>query len=190
MKHLKKAQDLLNKITSYSFRKLIAALWDEAEQTVTYLLKEYNIKPVIVGGLAVQHFGYRRMTEDIDILISREAYTHLEQEGKIKFGQLKTKPGVQIDVLTEGKDNNPDPETVRDGDSLYPTFEGLIYLKLLSGRDKDKADVTELLKINGLEPELYYKVVHFLPDNLITAFDERWRSALSEVESGKGPERL
>jgi len=180
MKYLKKVMNLLNLVQNNSFRKLLASSWKDAEEVVKYLLEEYNIKPVIVGGLAVQQFGYRRMTEDIDILISRKDYDYLIEEGKIKFGQLKIKSGVQIDVLTEGKDDNPDPEFVRDGDSLYPTFEGLIYMKLLSGRDKDKGDITELLKINGLTKDLHDRVINFLPAGMVSSFEERWNVAIIE----------
>jgi len=169
----------------YSFNHILASLNDEAERIIEYLLAEYDIRPVIVGGLALQKFGYRRLTEDIDLLLSRRDYNFLVDEGKIRYGQLKIKPGVQIDVLTEGKDENPDPEVVRDGNSLYPTLEGLIYLKLLAGRMKDKADVVELLKINSLSPNLYRKVANFLPDDLIPFFIDCWDTASKEINRPK-----
>jgi len=65
----------------------------------------------------------------------------------------------------------------RDGDSYYPTLEGLIYLKLLARRMKDKADVVELLKIHG---QSYHQVRSFLPADMLTLFDELWETAKSE----------
>jgi general secretion pathway protein N len=125
-----------------------------------------------VGGLAVQHHGVERLTEDIDLLISRVAYDELVQEGKIKFGQLKIMPGTQIDVLTEGKDRNPDPEFVRDADTVFPTFAGLIYLKLNAGRMKDVGDVAELLKAHGFDAVEKETILAFLPATWIAAIVE------------------
>lgn len=170
MKYLKNAISKLDKISSYNFKALLIKAWNDADFLVGWLEKEYGIKPVIVGGMAVQYYGYRRMTEDIDILISKEAYQKLEEDGKIKFGQLKIKPGIQIDVLTEGKDGNPDPEKIRELNSYYPTIEGLIYMKLISGRMKDQADIVELLKIHN-EKETYSKVIHFIPEELREDFE-------------------
>jgi hypothetical protein len=185
MKHLKESVQLLNKIVSKSFRRMLADLHADAEWVVDYLLRDYDIKPVIIGGLAVQRYGYRRFTEDIDILISRRDYDRLVEDGKIKFGQLKVKPGIQIDVLTEGKDDNPDPEFVRDGNSYWPTLEGLIYLKLLSGRKKDEADVVELIKVENASEDLLDRVLAFMPEGFYARVSMCFREAQTELELEK-----
>jgi len=181
--HLTEAIRMLNDIQNAAFRRLILRSNENADWLLSWLLREYGIKPVIVGGLAVQRHGYRRFTEDVDILISRSDYERLENDGKIKFGMLKVKPGIQIDVLWEGRDGNPHPDFVRDGNSYYPTLEGLIYLKLLARRIKDRADVVELLKTNGLSHKLYKQVRSFLPAEMHTLFQELWEAAKSETET-------
>jgi hypothetical protein len=164
------------------FRSAVNRLWRDLERVVAYL-RERGIDPVVVGGLAVQHHGWERLTEDIDILIAREAYQQLVQEGKIKFGQLKLIPGTQVDVLTEGKDSNPDPEYVRDGSSVYPTFPGLMYLKLKAGRAKDIGDVTELIKAKGLDEVVLQEVLDFLPTpELQQKFRNQWAQAVKEQQ--------
>ena len=35
------------------------------------LARELGVTPVVIGGLAVNHHGYMRLTADVDLLISR-----------------------------------------------------------------------------------------------------------------------
>lgn len=181
MKIFKKSLEMLSRITNKSFQKLLAQLHNEAAWIIDFLLDDYGINPVIVGGLAVQYHGYRRFTEDIDILLSREDYDKLVEDNKIKFGQLKLKPGLQIDVLTEGKDNNPDPDFVRDGNSNWPTLEGLIYLKLVANRVKDQADIVELIKSEGGSEGLLDRLLEYLPEEYHTQLSSLFNSALKEL---------
>jgi hypothetical protein len=156
-----------------SFRSAVAKLWQDFEDLVKYLAK-HGVDPVLVGGMAVQHHGLTRLTEDIDILISRTDYDRLVTDGLIKFGSLKHfKSGVQVDVLTEGKDGNPDPSVVRNPESPnLPTLEGLIYLKLLAGRLKDHGDIGELLKIHEFDPDIRSRLTQLTDDpNLLADYD-------------------
>jgi hypothetical protein len=169
---------LLGKVTSsleydniqnYQFKKAIEALWGSLRQALDFINENYGEMPVLVGGLAVQLYGVTRMTEDVDILVSKETYDKLVADEKIKYGQLKLIPGTQIDVLCEGKDENPHPDFVRGDPPEYPSLPGLIYLKLLSGRYKDLGDVEELLLVN-YTPELHQQVMGLLPEDLQQAF--------------------
>lgn len=184
MDHLKRAAYFLERGQN-AFYKKIADLHSDFEDVSDYLLLEFNIKPLLIGGLAVQHYGFERQTVDIDILLSKTDYQKLLKENKIKYGTLKFKPNIQIDVLSEGKDNNPNPETIRDGNSNYPTLEGLIYLKLISNRLKDQSDIVELLKINGLTEELQQRVYNFLPSKRKQQFLELWNKATKEQKKAK-----
>jgi len=141
--------DWQDRIGHVGFRTAVAKLWRTFEDLLLHL-EDLGVDAVLVGGLAVQHHGYTRMTEDIDILIDRADYERLTDQGKIQYGQLQRfQPGVQVDVLTEGKDGAPAPSVVRDPTTPYlPTLAGLICMKLISGRMKDQADVVELLKTN------------------------------------------
>ncbi|KKN66707.1 hypothetical protein LCGC14_0468930 [marine sediment metagenome] len=147
--------DWSDRIGHVGFRRAVTTLWQTFEDLVEHL-GELDVDPVLVGGLAVQHYGYTRMTEDIDILIDRSDYNRLVESGKIQYGQLRRfQPGVQVDVLTEGRDGAPAPDDIRDPDSPWlPTLAGLIHMKLISDRMKDQADVVELLKANDFDPDI------------------------------------
>ena len=156
-----------------AFRSAVVGLWQSFEDLVGFLA-QHHVDPVLVGGLAVQHHGYVRLTEDIDILISRVDYDRLVEEGLIKFGSLKRfQSGVQVDVLTEGKDGNPDPSVVRDPElPNLPTLEGLVYLKLLAGRLKDHADVAELMKRHDFDPAIRQRLEAITQDpNILADYD-------------------
>lgn len=50
------------------------------------LARELGIRPVIIGGLAVNHHGYLRVTRDVDLLLS-------ERDAVALFRRLKAEPG-------------------------------------------------------------------------------------------------
>ncbi len=60
-------------------------------------LNELGARYVVVGGYAVIHAGYPRMTGDLDILID----TSLENEAKV-FQALRTLPDQAVDKLDPG----------------------------------------------------------------------------------------
>lgn len=176
-------QAQLEKIGHPGFRSAITGLWTTFDDLLDCLDSLDVDDPVLVGGLAVQHHGYMRMTEDIDVLLDREDYDRLLEDGKIKFGQLKYfKPGVQVDILTEGKDNNPSPDRVRDPAAPHlPTLAGLIYLKLLSDRIKDQADIVELLKVNGYNDQLEKQIAKLADQAQLDTLRKLWLKAQSEL---------
>ena len=177
--------DIVSSIHVLSFRRLIQAVWDEVPDVIKYLQDEYGINPVIIGGLAVQHWGVVRMTEDLDLLISKADYDKLQKDGKIQYGSLKFKPGYQVDIVYEGRDGNPGPNAVRDGITHFPTLAGLLYLKLIAGRMKDQSDIVELLKANGM-PDIDKAVMSC--GSLNKAKQDLFRSlyAMAAEESKKG----
>jgi hypothetical protein len=50
------------------------------------LCREAGVRPLVIGGLAVNHHGYMRVTADVDILVSREEAVPL-------YRRLKSEPG-------------------------------------------------------------------------------------------------
>ena len=152
---------------------------DHALEAVVRSLDEAGIPYCLVGALALNRHGYRRFTEDIDLLVTREGHTAFKAlvlgRGYLeKFPGSKTlrdtANGVTIDFLISGEfpgDGKPkavvfpDPATVAeklDGLSLMP-LPRLIELKLASGmsaphRIKDLADVLELIRATHLTIEL------------------------------------
>jgi len=142
-----------------AMRKLVAAL------------DELGIPYAIVGGMALNEYGYRRVTVDVDVLLTRESLQRFKDHwlgrGYVeKFpgsrGLRDTEFGVTIDVLVTGDypgDGQPKPVqfpdpakvAIRDGGLALIPLAKLIELKLASGmtsihRAKDIGDVVELMK--------------------------------------------
>ena len=134
-------------------------------------LREAGLEYAIIGGMALVAHGYRRFTEDVDILMTREAL-HLFKEKFVGLGYVPafaaasksfrdTNTGVRIEVVTTGEypgDGKPKPVSFPDPagtrverEGLWIiTLEKLIELKLASGlsaphRLKDLSDVQELI---------------------------------------------
>lgn len=130
-------------------------------------LAVFAIPHLIVGGLAVQEYGYPRVTIDVDIVVPDvlEAAEFLASNLSGPFfrvagrqdGVQDRRNGVVVDLLPAGhvvgKHNHvpfPQPGKVSEGLQLV-TLEELISLKLDSWRGaplrrhKDRTDVIELI---------------------------------------------
>lgn len=163
-------------------------------------LRELAVPHAIVGAMALNEYGYRRVTEDVDVLLTREGLAAFKRaylgKGWVeKFagsrGMRDTVSGVDIDVLLTGDypgDGKPKPVQFpdpADGDTrggvipLLP-LERLIELKLASGmtaphRLRDLADVLELIRILQL-PDRY---AQNLDPYVRAKFAELWQAAQS-----------
>lgn len=167
-------------------------------QAITKRLTELGIPYAVVGGMAMFLHGYRRFTEDVDILVTKEslAIIHEKLEGLgylppfEKSKNLRdTETGVRIEFLVtggypgDGKEKPvsfPDPAGVAvelDGIRCL-NLETLIQLKLASGtapgRRKDIADVQELIRLLRL-PEA-------LADGLDPSVRESYRTLWVELQ--------
>jgi len=138
-------------------------------------LDEIGVPYAIAGAMALNEYGYRRVTEDIDVLLTREGLAKLK-ESVLGRGYLEKFPGskglrdtennVAIDVLLTGDypgDGAPKPVrfpdpavAIRGPHGAFLPLPTLIELKLASGmsaphRLKDLADVLELVRAAGIE---------------------------------------
>jgi hypothetical protein len=140
-------------------------------------LDELGIPYAVVGGMALFQHGYRRFTEDVDILVTKEGLDRIHEklEG---LGYLPlfaggknlrdTDTGVKIEFLVTGGypgDGLPKPITFPDPAAVGVVIDGvrcanlpaIIELKLASGtaawRLKDLADVQEMIRIFALPAE-------------------------------------
>jgi hypothetical protein len=147
---------------------------------ITQRLDELGIPYALVGGMALFFHGYRRFTEDIEILVSREGFQEvnrqLEGRGYVPpvtgSQQLRdAETGVRIEFLVTGEypgDGKPKPVAFPDP-AEAPVVEAhgirllalprLIELKLASGmtnpgRVRDLADVQDLMKLLHLPADL------------------------------------
>jgi len=161
-------------------------------------LEELDIPYAIVGAMAMNEYGYRRVTEDVDVLLTREGLDRFRQRwlgrGYVeKFpgsrGLRDTENGVPIDIVVTGDypgDGRPKPvafpnpaDDARRGSRvrLLPLHK-LIELKLASGmsaphRLRDLADVLELIRVTGLPAELAAD----LDESVREKYRELWQAA-------------
>jgi hypothetical protein len=142
---------------------------------VTQKLHELRIDYAVVGGMALFKYGYRRFTEDIDILVTRdglkEIHRNLDGLGYLPPFQgsknlRDTETGVKIEFLIAGEfpgDGRQKPVAFPVPDSVASEVDGIQYinlpalveLKLASGmtspeRMKDLSDVLELIRVLDL----------------------------------------
>jgi len=171
----------------------------KALRKVARLLDGDGIAYAIAGAMALNAYGYQRVSVDIDLLLTSEGLAafkarHLGRGYVEKFpnsrGMRDTEHGVNIDVLIAGEypgDGKPKPVAFPDpavasrteGVALLP-LEKLVELKLASGlsaphRLKDLADVLELIRAANLSEDLANR----LDPSVRPKYAELWRAARS-----------
>lgn len=139
-------------------------------------LNDSGIDYALIGAVALNQHGYRRFTEDIDLLLTKEGLERFHRElvglgyrpafeGSRKQFRA-TEGNIRVEIVTSGEypgDGLPKPvrfpnpaDASEDIDGIKTiTLEKLIELKLASGmsaphRLKDLADIQELIKVKRL----------------------------------------
>jgi hypothetical protein len=169
-----------------------------ALERLARLLDEKGIPYAVVGALALNEWGYRRVTVDVDILLAPEGLRALKAavlgRGYVeKFPGSRslrdTEAGVDVDFLLAGEfpgDGKPKPVAFPDPEqaavrgrsvALLP-LPKLIELKLASGmsaphRLKDLADVLELIRALSLPPAM----AESLDASVRAKYEELWQAA-------------
>jgi len=144
---------------------------------LTKMLDKLGIRYLLAGGFAVMLYGFRRFTEDIDIVVTRNDLVKIHRElighGYIEIfegsrGIRDTETGVRIEFVVAGEypgDGKPKPVIFPEPDLVKEEIKGikvvnlptLIELKLASGmtggfaRAHDLKDVYELIRIHKLD---------------------------------------
>jgi hypothetical protein len=169
----------------------------QALRKLARLLDEEGIAYAIGGAMALNAYGYQRVTVDVDVLLTRAGLsafkaTHLGRGYVEKFagsrGMRDTEHGVNIDVLVAGEypgDGKPKPVAfpdpsiaVRSGGVALLPLDKLVELKLASGlsaphRLKDLADVLELIRAARLPEDLAAR----LDESVREKYAELWTAA-------------
>ena len=138
---------------------------------ITRRLEELGIPYAVAGGMALFYHGFRRFTEDVDILVTPEGlkdiHDRLEGLGYVPpFPGSKhlrdAETGVRIEFLVSGQypgDGKPKPVAFPNPSGVSVEIAGmrfvqlpsLIELKLASGtapgRLRDLGDVQELIRL-------------------------------------------
>jgi hypothetical protein len=171
---------------------------DLALAAIAAILDDEHIPYCLVGAMALNRYGYRRFTEDINLLLTREGHEALKKRvlgrGYVeKFPGSKTLRdtvnGVSLDFLLAGEfpgDGKPkpvvfpEPSSVaeRVGSLSLMPLSKLVELKLASGmsaphRMKDLTDVLELVRASSLPLELADK----LDASVREKYRELWTAA-------------
>jgi hypothetical protein len=156
------------KAASKNFRAVMGLeKLDATLQKIRVIFKKEQIGSILIGGIALQHYGYERSTKDIDLvvkdylkvvrlLISKYGFA---PDAKGAFIVIDSN-GVRVDLLPSGlaiEGNQVAFPSVTTTDSEILPLNRLINLKLDSyeskqlHRGQDKADVIKLIQINNLK---------------------------------------
>jgi hypothetical protein len=161
-------------------------------------LDDDGIPYAIGGAMALNAFGYERVTKDVDVLLTAEGLArfkerHLGRGYVEKFpgsrGMRDTENNVAIDVLIAGEypgDGRPKPVAfpepatvaIREGGVALLPLAVLVELKLASGmtaphRLRDLADVLELIRARDLPADFAAELHPYVR----ARYDELWRAA-------------
>jgi hypothetical protein len=177
----------------------------KALKCIAQRLNELDIPYAVAGGMALFQHGYRRFTEDVDILVTREAlekiHESLDGMGYVRpFSRSKnlreTDGGVNIEFLIAGQypgDGKPKPVAFPDPAGVGVDKDGihvvnlptLIELKLASGmtgagRRKDLGDVQEVIKFLNLPSDFVQQLNPYVRQ----MFTELWNEAAQGKAAG------
>lgn len=161
---------------------------NETLRRVVRDLEKRGIDYALIGAVALNNYGYRRFTEDIDLLLTKEGLEKFQKElvglgyrpafeGATKKFRT-TQENVTIEIITTGEfpgDGEPKPVVFPNPNEVSTEIDGiktlslekLIELKLASGmtaphRLKDLADVQEIVKIKNLTADYAEKLNPFV----------------------------
>jgi hypothetical protein len=159
-------------------RGVVASEIVDAADLASQKLSEAGIPHALAGGLAVGAHGYPRTTDDVDFLVGDEAF--VKHEGGFVTLRLPLiaigKVRVDFVSIDESKDEE---RQLRPAMEQAPRSEGvpivplpaLVYMKLKAGRQKDTADLVELLKRGRVDLEAMDQyLAEYAPDQL-----RRWQ---------------
>lgn len=166
---------------------------NETLRRVAKDLEARQIDYSVIGAVALNNHGYRRFTEDIDLLLTREGLEKFQKEliglgyrpafegATRKFRTIEE--NVTIEIITAGEfpgDGKPKPVVFPDPSENQVEIDGvktlslekLIELKLASGmtaphRLKDLADVQELIKVKNLSAAYAEKLNPFVREKFL-----------------------
>ncbi len=167
----------------------------ETVERISKRLDQLGIPFVVVGGVAMFHHGFRRFTEDVDLLVTREdlqvIHEQLDGLGFVRpFSNSKNLRdavnGVRIEFLITGEypgDGKPKPVAFPHPKDVFEFRDGikvlqlarLIELKLASymtgkARSKDLGDVEELIRALALRRDFAGQLNAYVAP----LFQEKW----------------
>jgi hypothetical protein len=160
-------------------------------------LENLGIPYAIARGMALFKHGFRRFTEDVDILVSRDGLEtiHAQLEGLGYIPPFKgsknlrdTEQGVRIEFLVAGEfpgDGKPKPVCFPEPDQACVVLDGVCYLtlpklvelKLASGmtggihRMKDLTDIVQLIESRRLPADFADQLNPYVRDKYLELWE-------------------
>lgn len=141
---------------------------------ITRRLGDLGLAYAVGGGMAMFAHGFRRFTEDVDILVSQDGlgqlhaaligdgYSSFEDGKQLRDGENRVRIGFLVTGQFPG-DGKPKPVVFPDPADVSTIIDGIRYLRLPTlidlklasgmtapGRLKDLGDVQELIRTLGL----------------------------------------
>ena len=205
-------EQLLDRETQWALHE--ASMHFEEKSAVHHALRDIadrltriGVDYAVVDGMALFAHGYRRFTEDVDVLVTPEglAAIHAQLEGKgyrpLFAGSRNlrdTEHGIRIEFLVTGGypgDGKPKPvafpnpcdvSTEKDG-VKYLNLPTLLELKLASGmsspgRLRDLADVQDAIRVLRLPADFAGQLHPFVRDK----YNELWAGAQHDAAPDYG----
>ena len=123
----------------------------KAAKIVSEDLQKKNITHALCGGLAVEFYGYSRVTRDIDFVIGDDGLEPCPDGGEQLKPDIVRVHGIKVDYLVR-RAFEVNKERL-DGIPVV-TLRSLVLIKLLAGRDQDIHDVAELLKLGKIDNDM------------------------------------
>jgi hypothetical protein len=167
-------------------------------------LDELGIDYAIAGGMCLFRHGFRRFTQDVGVLVTREALARIHEEldgrGYIKpFAASKnlrdTITGVRIDFIISGQypgEGRPGPIAFPVPHTVSKQIDGvryvdlipLIELELASGqashRAQDLHDIQQLIAARSLPRDLVEQLHPSLHESYLRKWDDAQKAAADE----------
>jgi hypothetical protein len=176
----------------------------QAMRRVVRRLNRANIPYVVVGGMAVVFQGYRRTTNDVDLLLTLEGFVEFQRrfvpKNYLPFAGrgrrfIDRVNEVTIDILVTGAfpgTGRPGPVAFPDPDDVGTEVERirvldlptLIQLKLAARRYQDFADVVQLIRAHQLEEAFATRLHPSLRQDYIECLEEKRREDAYQARQG------
>jgi hypothetical protein len=159
----------------------------QAAEVASRKLQQAGIPHALAGGLAVGAHGYPRTTDDVDFLVGDEAFeTHAGGLVTLKLPLIAVGK-VRIDFVSiEGTEQEREQaRTAVDHPAIshevpIVSLPVLVYMKLKAGRQKDIADVVELLKRGRIEIDVVDSYLRENAPNQVRRWERAKEIAASE----------
>ncbi|MDB5323996.1 MAG: hypothetical protein JWN40_5627 [Phycisphaerales bacterium] len=168
----------------------------QALHRISTKLRELGVSYAVAGGMALNAHGYRRATDDVDVLVTQEglAAIHAALEGLgdvppfTESKQLRdVESSVRIEFLVAGQfpgDGKPKPVAFPDPATVGIEIDGIRYLRLETivelklasgmtnaGRLKDLGDVQELIRVLHLKREFVLSLNEYVREKYFEMWD-------------------